>query len=262
MRKHANPRTETVPTGGDGQSARCSRVFYLPVSCPIKLDGERPSGTRRWFKEQVTRIEVNEEVYSREYGHDKSFCAQDTTTGIISWNGTLTTMMQCTRPAISFHAGQIVWLEVFPLGTGRADAKISGYALIKTGTMTMNLENGDPVGRNYNFKSKGWWNIPEGVSGTFDCCHCCERHAGGGGSGGGGSGGGSGFGSGGSEGGGSGALITDAAAITPVTWYQWDGSTWHATRDECYGPFVQGPMPATAGTYLGQLLPVECVIAD
>ena len=264
MRKspHTKLRSHTtVPSGGDGQSARCSRIFYLPADCPIKLNGQRPSGTRRWFREQVTRIGITEEVYSREYGHDKSYCAQDSTTGIASWNGTITTFMQCNRPAITLHAGQIAWIEVYPLGTGRADAKICGYALIKTADMSMNLENGDPVGRNYTYKSKGWWNVPSGVSGTFDCCHCCEEH-GGGGSGGQGSGGGSGGSGGGGSGGGSQAVV-EAVSHTPVTAYQWKDGVWNQVYDECDGEYVHGPMPTEPPTE-GQadLKFVECVLAD
>ena len=248
----------TVPAGGDGQSARCSRVFYRPVDCPIKLDGTPPAGTNRWFSEQVTRIEINEQVYVRKYGHDKSFCAQDATMGIISWDGTLTTMVQCNSRPFSFHAGQILWLAVYPLGTGRANAKIEGYAVIERAPTTMNLENGEPVSRSYTYCSKGWWNIPEGVSGTFDCCNCCEGHGGGGGDGSGGDGSGS-DGSG-SGGGGSMAVVETEVAHAPVTAYQWNGTAWAVVYDECKGEFVQGPAPTAPGTYAGELKFVAGII--
>jgi hypothetical protein len=245
----------TVPGGGDGASSRCSRVFFLPVSCPIKLNGDRPSGSGRWFSEQVTQIRINEKVYARKYGHDKSFCAQDSTTGLASWDGSLTTFVQCNNKPFSFHAGQILWLDVYPLGTSRNDARISGYALIESSPTVMNLENGDPVSRTYDFSSKGWWQIPEGMDGTFDCCNCCEGIVGNGSTS-------VGFGSDGSFG--FGSMAVEAATATPVTAYQWSGTAWTVAKDEAGGDWVQGPMPTeppvAPNNYPGVLKFVECVL--
>ena len=171
----------TVPVGGMGQSAHCSRIFVLPPDCSgIKLDGTGPNGTPQWFSEQVVRIEIDSEVASRRYGHDKSFCAQDSTKGLASWNGRIQTRVQCVSPAHTLHAGDTAWLCIYPLGLsnggfGANPPVISGYAEITRDPVIMNLEDGSPIEHNYEFNSKGWWNTPAGVSGTFDCCQCCGQ---------------------------------------------------------------------------------------
>ena len=263
----SQPRDIAVaPPGGKGASSRCSRVYYLPPNCSdLVLDGTPPSGALRWLHEQVTRIEINSQVSVRKYGHDKSYCAQDSTTGLRSWDGTLTTKVQCMDNAFSLHAGQIIWLSIYPLGLGTVQSSaqpLEGYALIERDPIVCNLENGDPVEHNYTFSSKGLWNIPAGVEGTFDCCGCCEAGAGGGG---GGSGGGGSGGSGGSGGGGSAAIPAEVAGLdgyvhTPVTAYQWNGTAWISVLDECHGGFIPGPEPTTPGTFAGQMTFVECEI--
>lgn len=246
----------TVPVGGKGASARCSKIFALQPDCDdLVLDGTPPSGNLLYFSEQVIRISINEEVSSRRYGHDKSFCAQDATPGLASWNGEITTFLQCVTNPISLRAGQIVWLDVWPLGTNTAAARIAGYAMIDSSPISMTLENGQPVERNYRFSSKGWWIVPEGVHGTFDCCNCCgvdttdpylESAA--------------------LQGFESGLLpqglpeVSQPPAI-PYTVYQWGGEDWILTYSECRDGFVPGEAPTkdAPGAFQGEMKFVACL---
>ena len=245
----------TTPIGGQAQSARCSEVFFLPPDCTagIKLDGlTPPAGVRQWFSEQVTRIEIRSMVANKKYGHDKSFCAQDTCKGIASWNGSLQTKVQCVTPVFSFQAGSLMWLSIYPLGTHNGGSGngvvIEGYAEIEEDPIIMTLESGDPVEHNYTFASKGWWNIPQGVSGTFDCCTCCGTV-------------------GGStsdprEGGSTFALPERVGGLTqkPVTVYQWsDKGEWVVSYDEGKGQFMPGPMPQESGRFVGEMRFIPCV---
>lgn len=251
-----------TPIGGQGQSARCSKIFFAPPDCAdgIKLDGSPPtSETSNWFSEQVTRIEIRSMVASRKYGHDKSFCAQDTTKGIASWNGSIQTKVQCVPTPFSFYAGATVWLSIFPLGVTNASGEapcISGYAEIDEDPIIMNLENGDPVEHNFTYSSKGWWNLPAGIDGTFDCCGCC------------GTGGmetrrpnlrgsenleGSVFAPG---------ALERSLLSTPRTVYQWTpNGEWKVALDESSGRFMPGPMPSEPGTFPGEMKFVNCVSA-
>ena len=90
------PVSTETPIGGQGQSSRCSRIYWISPNCSngITLDGVAPSGSKYWFSEQVTRIEVRSMVANRKYGHDKSFCWQDSTKGLASCNGSIQTKMQ------------------------------------------------------------------------------------------------------------------------------------------------------------------------
>ena len=72
-----------------GLSGKDSRVFYIPLDCPVKLDGTTPSGDRLGLYEQVTRIEITPSVSQRKYAHDKSFGTQDVCSGIKSWDETM-----------------------------------------------------------------------------------------------------------------------------------------------------------------------------
>lgn len=244
-----------VPAGGRGQSARCSRVFFLAPNCDsLVLDGTEPTGLLSYFSEQVVRIAVNQQISSREYAHDKSFCAQDSTPGIMSWNGEITTRVQCNTTPFSFRAGLIMWLDVWPLGVARADARIAGYAMLKTDPIVMNIENGDPVEHNYSYTSKGWWKIPTGVSGTFDCCNCCAATPS----------------SASSEAepetsfqGGFATELAAATHSTPYTVYQWDDPerTWVVVMDECREGWLRGPAPSGPPAFPAQASfnPIPCV---
>jgi len=257
-----NPKTTlptNVPDGGKGQSARCSRVFFLDINCDnLKLDGTPPDGVLRYFSEQVTRIEVNSRVSVRKYGHDKSFCAQDSTPGLASWDGSLTTKVQCNDNPFTVHAGQYIWLSVFPMGWGHWNSNIAGYAMIEADPIICNLENGDPVEHNYTFSSKGWWKMPHGIHGTFDCCDCC------GGSGGAPGGSASSGGAPGSRASNGASELIELSKFThvPVTAYQWNGSTWLSVLDECRDGFTHGPAPTEPGSYAGQLSFIPCVVGD
>ena len=238
-----------TPTGGMGQSARCSKIFWLAPTCPIVLDGTPPAtGTLAYFSEQVTRIEIRSQVASRKYGHDKSYCAQDTTKGIASWNGSIQTKAQCVSPPFSFFAGATIWLCIYPLGTtngSNVTPCISGYAEIEEDPIIMNLENGDPVEHNYTYSSKGWWNLPTGMTGTFDCCKCCctsgmdaEEES---------------------------ELINGTSLLDsdPVTVYKWtDAGNWAIAFDELPPGFVHGPTPnarTEQGKKAGELRFVKCI---
>ena len=265
----AVPDPTVNPIGGQGQSARCSRIFWCPCQCGsagqgIILDGTPPWGKMgsppdsKWFSEQVTRIEIDQEVASKRYGHDKSFCAQDSTKGLASWNGRIQTRVQCVDPAFSFNCGDTVWLCIYPLGvsndayTTKPIPQITGYAEITRAPIIMGLENGDPIERNYEFNSKGWWNMPSTFAATlangstFDCCGCCQTD--------------------GCQGltaelgsgipGSTFAQTERFGGLTqkPVTVYQWtDKGEWTVSYDECQGSFMPGPMPTEAGKFIGEM---------
>ena len=240
-----------------GNSAKDSRLYFLPPACPIKLNGEKPSGTLLRFYEQVVRIEINPSVYQRKYGHDKSEGCQDVCSGIKSWDGSITTRLNENNAKRSLVAGDVVWLECWPLGDSCGDP-LHGYASIDTDPIVMNLENGDPVEHNYRYSSKGKWANASHAPGTYACgCNAGED--------GGGSGGSGWFGSGGGGGDSEFGLPADAAIAvphqTPVTGYQWNGTAWIQVYDECEGAYVQGPQPTTPGTFQGELRLVPCLAA-
>ena len=258
----ANTTYDQVPVGGAAQSARCSRVFFIPPDCTtgIKLDGTPPTdhSTEYWFSEQVTRIEIRSMVANRKYGHDKSFCWQDSCKGIRSCNGTLQTKVQCCDPPISFQSGTLMWIKVYPMGLSNGGVGdnvpcIQGYAEIEEDPIIMNLETGDPIEHNYTFASKGMWlmprDIPTVTGGTFDCCGCCDGPVGS------------------VEGprnGGSFAPIERFSGVTqkPKTVYQWtDKGEWVVTLDECCGSFMPGPMPKEPGRFAGEMRFVDCQAA-
>lgn len=234
----------STPIGGEGASAKCSRLFFIPPDCSggIKLDGTAPSGTAQWFNEQVIKIEIRAKVSSRQYGHDKSYCSQDAVPGINSFDGTIQTRIQCCSTPFSLFAGDTAWLQVYPLGQNGANTTpIAGYALITEDPVIMNLENGDPVEHNYSYVSKGLWTGPTGVDGVFDCCDCC---------------------------GDSGADFSPAPEPSmldsdPVTVYRWTaGGEWSIAFDELPPGFVRGPAPdpkTDAGKSTTDLRFVKCV---
>lgn len=262
----ATTLNSSPPYGGSGQSAKCSRIFFAPPGCGsgINLNGTAPSTTLAWFAEQVISIEVKEMIDDRQYVHDKSFCAKDETPGAFSWNGSIKTRMQCQSPAISIHAGALIWLQVYPLGVvnggyGSNPPCISGYARITEAPMVMNLENGDPIERNYTYNSKGVWNGAAGISGVYDCCQCCPKIPG-------------------SVGEQfdekfeeefEGSVHEEAlrlgglAKATPYTVYQWtNAEKWAVALDECVNGFVKGPSPDEAqikGDFVGQMKFVQCL---
>jgi hypothetical protein len=248
------------PIGGQGASAKCSRIYFIPPNCTtgIKLDGTAPSGTAKWFVEQVIRIEVRAMVSSRSYGHDKSFCCTDVTPGINSFNGVITSRVQCCDVALSMPAGAVAWLQVFPLGD--SGAVIEGYAMITEAPMIMNIESGDPIEANYTFTSKGLWNTDFAFINTVtDCCSCCNES--------------SMFaespirgmrGIGGSDEMLGGSVHDEASRLithNPQTVYTWTGSDWERSFDESGGEFMPGPIPQEPGKYPGQPKYVPCVLA-
>jgi hypothetical protein len=260
-----------------GLSAKDSRIFYIPHSCPIKLNGSAPGGGgsgsggggKRRFSEQVTRIELTPAVYQRKYGHDKSYGTQDVCSGIKSWDGVVTTKVADGERPFSLTAGDTVWLRVYPIGIA-CGHPIQGYGVIDSDPITMNLENGEPVEHVYRFSSKGKWKgLPRSNAkwGGYECE--CNNGASGSGSWSGGYSGGS------TSGGGSTSIegmevdsatpnATEANVQTPaslpITAYQWTGQAWSKVLDESRGGFVPGPAPTEPGTFAGQLFFVECVV--
>lgn len=275
-----------------GLSAKDSRVFYVPHHCKINLNGKPPSGKRRPMSEQVTRIELTPSVYQRKYGHDKSHGTQDVCSGIKSWDGSISTKVADTERPLTFSAGDTVWVRVYPIGT-KCKHPLQGYGVIDNDPIVCNLENGEPVEHNYRFSSKGrWTGFPNGGKpwGGFEC-KCGNGGGGGGGgtegsqgggsdgggsdgaSGGGGwSGGGGGSGGGGDSGGGGGGgsggggsanvagLPADLHIPThdPLTVYQWNGSAWITSYNECRDGFLPGAAPDEAGSFVGQMAFVHC----
>ena len=232
--------------GGNGASAKCSRIFLIPPYCNagLLLNGVRPGGTAVWLNEQVTRIEVRPKVAMKTYGHDKSCGAQDETAGIDSYDGTIQTRVQCCTVPLSIGAGNLAWIQVYPLGQTNGDP-VEGYARITEDPIIMNLENGDPVEHNYTYSSKGWWNLPTGMTGTFDCCKCCctsgmdaEEES---------------------------ELINGTSLLDsdPVTVYKWtDAGNWAIAFDELPPGFVHGPTPnamTAQGKKAGELRFVKCI---
>jgi len=238
----------SVPIGGEGASAKCSKIFLLPPDCTngILLNGTAPSGTTQWFNEQVTRIEVRPRVTSRVYGHDKSYCCQDEVSGIYSWDGSIQTRAQCCpgSPGIPFslYAGALAWLQIWPLGSTETAAPIAGYARITDDPIMMNLETGDPVEHNYTYVSKGLWTLPAGLTGYVNCCVCTEC--------------------------GTGGMGEEIEAepepglldSDPVTVYKWtDKGEWVVAFDELPPGFVRGLAPTEHGKKDGEMKFVKCI---
>jgi hypothetical protein len=234
-----------------GLSAKDSRVFYVPIDCPVLLGGATPAAgsTPLAFSEQVTRIEITPSVYQRKYGHDKSFGANDVCSGVKSWDGSLTTKVAEGAHPFTFTAGDTVWLRIWPIGVDCGGA-IQGYAVIDSDPVVMNLENGEPVEHNYRYSSKGRWKgiLGSGTPGRWEC-ECGSESSVGSGS----------------------FMATPAAEDTvavpvhaPQTAYQWTGSVWLPVYNECREGFAIGPVPDAStqpGTYVGALLFVPCVAA-
>lgn len=249
-------KATNIPIGGRGASAKCSQIFFIKSTCGIKLNGKRPSGTAYWLAEQVTRIEINDAVATRKYFHDKSFGAQDVTPGGNSYDGTIATKVQCRKQAFSFRSGQVVWLQVYPLGPEKGNT-VEGYAVIERAPIVCNIENGqDPVEHNYTYASKGRWRIPAGLTGTFacDCAQLASASS-------------TGF-SDSCSGAGATSLAIPAdveenmPAQTPVTVYKWDGKAWAIGYDEIRQGFVHGPAPADEPKdAVDNMRIVECQIA-
>jgi len=231
-----------TPVGGQGMSSKCSRIYFIPPDCSagILLDGTPPTGTAKWFSEQVIRIEVRAMTSVRSYGHDKSFCAQDATPGIDSYSGVITTRLQCCDPMFTCSNGTILWLQVYPQGD--ANKVIEGYALITEAPIIMNLETGDPVERNYTFVSKGQWTTDAAfITSIRDCCNCCEG----------------GIGSSGMQ---DVRLDTEFLVKEPVTVYQFtDKGEWSVAYDECEPGMKPGPKPEGSGQFVGELKFVKCL---
>ena len=216
------------PVGGNGASAKCSRIFLIPPYCNagLLLNGVRPGGTAVWLNEQVTRIEVRPKVAMKTYGHDKSCGAQDETAGIDSYDGTIQTRVQCCTVPLSIGAGNLAWIQVYPLGQTNGDP-VEGYARITEDPIIMNLENGDPVEHNYTFVSKGQWNFPQGMIGFEGCCEACNC----------------------ANGQVQGILDEPEPALLdsdPVTVYKWNGSGWAISYSEMPAGYVMGPAPDAA----------------
>lgn len=254
-----------------GLSAKDSRIYLMDHDCPERLDGTVPTGLLYSFWEQVTRIEVTPAVYQRKYLHDKSFGANDVCSGGKSWDGSITTKIGSGSNPFTLTAGDIVWLRVYPVGPA-CHHPIQGYAVIDSDPIICNLENGDPVEHNYRYSSKGLWTgLPARTWGGYECA--C---------------------------GGSDSAITGASQSSfapaaarplgipvddpeggtvahatevpvagpripthlPVTVYQWNGTVWLPSYDECREGFVPGAAPdaqAKPGTFVGEMLFVPCV---
>jgi hypothetical protein len=240
-----------------GLSAKDSRVYLIPKTCPIRLNGSTPSGARFRLSEQVTRIEITPSVYQRKYGHDKSYGANDVCSGIKSWDGSITTKVASGTSPFTLSAADTVWIRVYPMGVV-CRHPLQGYASIDSDPIVINLENGEPVEHNYRYSSKGLWKgFPNDAQpwGGYEC-QCV-----------GGSGSEGGSGASGSVSGGvslSGEARPKAAKDellhTPVTAYQWNGTEWIPVYDECREGFARGPVPVDAGAFVGQLQFVECQI--
>lgn len=235
---------DDTPIGGNGASAKCSRIFLIPPDCSggIKLDGTRPSGTAVWLNEQVVSIDIHPKTATEVFGHDKSCGAQDETPGIDSYDGTVNTLVQCCDTPFTLWNGALAWIQVYPLGQDNGDP-IEGYARITEAPIRIVFKNGDPVEHNYTYVSKGQWSAPAGLDGYVDCCDDCNC---------------------GDSGGDSAVGPADTTLDSdPVTVYKWtDSGVWAMAFDELPEGFVHGPAPdakAEPGKKAGELKFVKCV---
>lgn len=248
-----------------GLSAKDSRIYYVPHTCPIRLNGTAPSrgggsfsasgsggNGRQRFSEQVTRIELTPSVYQRKYGHDKSYGCQDVCSGVKSWDGVVSAKVASGNRPFTLTAGDTVWFRIYPLGIA-CGHPIQGYGVIDSDPITMNLENGEPVEHVYRFSSKGKWRgLPHSSAkwGGYECeCGGDESASA------------------------SGSFSTLAARVTPMTGeqialptstpvvaYQWNGNGWGVVLDEMVDGFAHGPAPTSPGTFVGELKFVECIV--
>lgn len=156
------------------------KVWVVNQHCPTyPLNGNTPVGhpAKQWHDE-VTEFTVVESAKKEEYGHDKSGGWQDLCYGTRRLGITLNAKAHNQTTSLGgFHAGQVVYLELFPFGVNAAGTlgcgtPLTGYAGVDQVSYTVDINNGMPVAYTMTLSSKGpWVGLPGGSRpwGGFEC---------------------------------------------------------------------------------------------
>ena len=158
------------------------KIWMIPVTCPVHLDGKPPEGTSQAMADQVTMFTFTEQVEMARRGHNKSHGAKDAIAGTWSADISVTAMRVPVQEGSSHYgnvmgAGRVVYLNLFPFGTNtgdsndNCDAPISGYAVVERVSTPVNIDAGTPVEYTATLVSKGMWKGHFGAHewGGFEC---------------------------------------------------------------------------------------------
>jgi hypothetical protein len=163
-----------------GMSGMKGQVYYVDDQCPDSdCDGwDAPTtDSATCLQDEVIRFVIEDSVYKREYGHDKSFGWQDVCAGIRRFGITLEAMWRNKAGGSAvdeiLYAGRVLYLLLYPLGVDGSTCAtpLAGYALIDRVTKTHDQERGEPISYSCTLSSKGPWTGPStGVNwGGFEC---------------------------------------------------------------------------------------------
>jgi hypothetical protein len=103
---------------------------------------------------EVTKWNLTESAYKKEFGHDKSAGWQDVCYGIKKCSGTVDVMLTGN---CEVYAGQKVNVELIPDSESGCITPITGKAGIDSVAYNVDVTTGDPISATISISSVGEW---------------------------------------------------------------------------------------------------------